>query len=279
MKKSVTILLCLIFMACQNMALPTSEKSNGSENDLMATIYNDCLKKESISCIKYKVFAYVDKMLADKDDITLTDGITVVKTSNAEEGAPRSIESTDLDTLLFDRLGRFLRTHTVKVDLKGSDILGVIESAGRSLDDYSDNSVEARGKKRKAQKILGPILMAMAFKAAALLPLALGAIALIAGKALLVGKIALVISAIIGLKKLLSSQQKHVTYEVVAHPHHSSSHVVSHDDGGHGGYGGGGGAGDYGGYSGGSGHGWARSLPQDAHDIAYRGHQPQQSNA
>lgn len=119
--------------------------------------------------------------------------------------------------------------------------------------------------------------MAMALKAAALLPLALGAIAMIAGKALLVGKIALVISAIIGLKKLLGSQQKHVTYEVVSHPHHSTSHVVSHDDGhgGYGGGGGGGGGGDYGGYSGSSGHGWARSLPQDAHEIAYRAHQPQ----
>jgi len=119
-------------------------------------------------------------------------------------------------------------------------------------------------------------MMAMAMKAAALLPLALGAIAMIAGKALLVGKIALVISAIIGLKKLLGSQQKHVTYEVVSHPHHSSSHVVSHDDGGHGG--GGFGGGDYGGgYGGGgsSGHGWARSLPQDAHEMAYRAHQPQ----
>lgn len=114
--------------------------------------------------------------------------------------------------------------------------------------------------------------MALALKAAALLPLALGAIALIAGKALLIGKIALVISAIIGLKKLLSGQ-KHVTYEVVSHPHHSSSHVVSHDDGGHGG--GGYGGGDYGGGYGSSGHGWARSLPQDTHEIAYRAHQPQ----
>lgn len=117
-------------------------------------------------------------------------------------------------------------------------------------------------------------MLAVALKAAALLPLALGAIALIAGKALLVGKIALVISAIIGLKKLLGSHQKHVTYEVVSHPHHSSSHVVSHDDGGHGG-GGYGGGGDYGGGYGSSGHGWARSLPQDAHEIAYRAHQPQ----
>lgn len=121
-------------------------------------------------------------------------------------------------------------------------------------------------------------MMAMALKAAALLPLALGAIAAIAGKALLVGKIALVISAIIGLKKLLSSSGKHVTYEVVSHPHHSSSHVVSHDEGHGGGGGYGGGGADYGGggYSGGSGHGWARSLPQDAHEMAYRAHQPQQ---
>lgn len=117
-------------------------------------------------------------------------------------------------------------------------------------------------------------MMALALKAAALLPLALGAIAAIAGKALLVGKIALVISAIIGLKKLLSSSGKHVTYEVVSHPHHSSSHIVSHDEG-HGGYGGGGADYGGGGYSGGSGHGWARSLPQDGHELAYRAHQPQ----
>ncbi|XP_029160684.1 uncharacterized protein LOC114932576 [Nylanderia fulva] len=275
MAKHFVTLLCLSAALTATLALPTSDKVSGSENDLMSAIYADCLKKESISCIKYKVFTFVDKMLADKEDITLSEGITVVKTSSTEgEGAPRSIESSDFDTLLFDRLGRFLRTHSVKVDLKGSDILGAIESAGRSFEDLSDNAVESRGKKKKAQKILGPLLMAIALKAAALLPLALGAIALIAGKALLIGKIALVISAIIGLKKLLSGQ-KHVTYEVVSHPHHSSSHVVSHDDGGHGG--GGYGGGDYGGGGGygSSGHGWARSLPQDAHEIAYRAHQPQ----
>ncbi|XP_011163935.1 uncharacterized protein LOC105198793 isoform X1 [Solenopsis invicta] len=275
MAKHFVTLLWLSAALTATLALPTSDKANGSENDLVASIYTDCLKKESISCIKYKVFTFVDKMLADKEDITLSEGITVVKTSNAEgEGAPRSIESNDLDTLLFDRLGRFLRTHSVKVDLKGSDILGAIESAGRGFEDFNDNAVESRGKKKKAQKILGPLMMAMALKAAALLPLALGAIAMIAGKALLVGKIALVISAIIGLKKLLGSHQKHVTYEVVSHPHHSTSHV-SHDD--HGGYGGGGdfGGGGGGGGYGSSGHGWARSLPQDAHEIAYRAHQPQ----
>lgn len=190
-KYFVTVLLWLLPVLAA--ALPANDKP-GTENDLMATIYTDCLKKESINCIKYKVFSYVDKMLADKEDFTLTDGITVVKTSNAnEEGAPRSvlfspsfflskllrllrtdlsflriflfersifrfisyrdhrncrsIESSDLDTLLFDRLGRFLRTYSIKVDLKGTDILGAIESAGRSFEDFTDNAVESRGKK------------------------------------------------------------------------------------------------------------------------------------
>lgn len=87
-KYFVTVLWLLPVLAA---ALPANDKP-GTENDLMATIYTDCLKKESINCIKYKVFSYVDKMLADKEDFTLTDGITVVKTSNAnEEGAPRSV--------------------------------------------------------------------------------------------------------------------------------------------------------------------------------------------
>ena len=83
-----TLILCAAVAAAS--ALPASDKAS-SENDLMASIYSDCIKKESLSCIKYKVFSFVDKMLSDKQDISLSEGITVVKTttSNIEEGAPR----------------------------------------------------------------------------------------------------------------------------------------------------------------------------------------------
>lgn len=84
-----TLILCVAALAVAT-ALPASDKpGSGGENDLMASIYADCLKKESLSCIKYKVFSFVDKMLADKEDISLSEGITVIKTSNIEEGAPR----------------------------------------------------------------------------------------------------------------------------------------------------------------------------------------------
>jgi len=92
MAKHFATLLWMSAALTATLALPTSDKAGGSENDLMASIYADCLKKESLSCIKYKVFTFVDKMLADKEDITLSEGITVVKTSNAEgEGAPRLV--------------------------------------------------------------------------------------------------------------------------------------------------------------------------------------------
>lgn len=73
---------------------------------------------------------------------------------------------------------------------------------------------------------------------------------------------ALVLAAVIGLKKLFS-QEKHVTYEVVAHPHHEShhEHSFSSGGGGHDSYGGGGGGG-----------GWGRNF--NAGDLAYRAHIP-----
>lgn len=296
--KKVVVVLCIVWSTIAVTALPAEETRGHSrnavtsENDLMDSIYNDCLRKDSVSCVKYKLFSFVDKMIGQKDTFALTEGVTVVKTPgtiDSSEGAPRSLGGDEsIDSMILNRVQGFLQSHTIKVDLKGSDVVNAVASTGRALEDVSDTifgsdegsavSGESRGKKKKAAKILGPLLLALGLKAAALLPLVLGAIALIAGKALLIGKIALVLSAVIGLKKLLS-QEKHVTYEVVAHPHHSTSHSSSHGDAyaavGSSGYsgdvGGGGGGGGYGG----SGHGgWGRSV--DAHDYAFSAQKPQQ---
>lgn len=115
--------------------------------------------------------------------------------------------------------------------------------------------------------MLLPLLLALKLKLATLLPLALGAIALVAKKALIIGKIALLLSALIGLKKLLGNQQKSVTYEIVSHPHHTSHDVWSGGDYGGSASGGGGG--------GGHGGGWARSS-NDAQNLAYKAYAPTQ---
>lgn len=274
-------LVCLLIVSIT--ALPAEETRGhsrnavSSDNDLMDSIYSDCLRKDSVSCVKYKLFSFVDKMIGARDTFALTEGVTVVKVPGTEqEGAPRSINADDsIESLILSRVQSFLTSHTIKVELKGADVVNAVASTGRALEDVSENVFgddeqgEGRGKKKKAAKILGPLIAMIALKAAALLPLLLGAIALIAGKALLIGKIALVLSAVIGLKKLLS-QEKHVTYEVVAHPHHTSSHTSSS----HGDVSGGFSGSDAGSYGGGSsgGHGWGRAY--DAQDLAYKSQKP-----
>lgn len=275
----VTVALC--------SALPAEETRNHArsvDNDIMDSIYSDCLRKDSVSCVKYKLFNFVDKVLAVRDQFSLTEGVTVVRSPDAPPAsteAARAVSGDEsFESLALNRISSFLNTHTIKVELKGSDIVQAVSSTGRALEDVTESlfgspaadetniTEESRGKKKKAAKILGPILALVALKAAALLPLMLGAIALIAGKALLIGKIALVLSAVIGLKKLLS-QEKHVTYEVVAHPHHSASHSISHDSYGSGYSADAGASASYGS----SGHGgWGRSI--DAQDLAYGAQKP-----
>jgi len=257
-------------------ALPTEEAKNtiGSDGESLDNVYSDCLRKDSVSCVKYKLFSLVDKNLDKHDTIEVAEGVTVVRNPNVEkEGAPRKLDTSgSIETMVAEKLAHYLRSHVLKVELKGTDVLNAVASTGRSISDLkkymlADDTAEGRGKKKKAAKILGPLLLAAALKGAALIPLALGAIALIAGKALLIGKIALVLSAVIGLKKLLSSGQgNHVTYEVIAHPHHTSSQSASHSDS----FGGSSYGGEAGGYGGGSsgGHGWGRS----AQELAYKAH-------
>lgn len=275
---SFVYLIIAVAVALPTEELPeTARNAVSSENELMDSIYSDCLRKDSVHCVKYKLFSIVDKILDKRDTFALTEGVTVVKTPGTEgEGAPRGLsDGGSVESMILARAQNFLQSHIIKVELKGSDIVSAVSSTSRALEDASSNlfsgdstDEEARGKGKKKAKLLGPLLLAVALKGAALIPLALGAIALIAGKALLIGKIALVLSAIIGLKKLLS-QEKHVTYEVVAHPHHTSSHSASHSDA----VGGSGYSSDVGSYgAGGGSHGWGRSL--NAQDIAYNAYKP-----
>lgn len=70
--------------------------------------------------------------------------------------------------------------------------------------------------------------------------LGFGALAMLAGKALMTGLMALMLSAIVGLKSLASGGDKKTTYEIVSKPVYTASHSHSSEEhhGGHyGGYG------------------------------------------
>lgn len=57
------------------------------------------------------------------------------------------------------------------------------------------------------KKMMSMMMMGFAMKMAAMVPVAIAGLYLLAGKALIVSKIALLLAGIIGIKKLLSSKQ------------------------------------------------------------------------
>lgn len=100
------------------------------------------------------------------------------------------------------------------------------------------------------KKMMGMMMMGMAAKMAGMIPLAIAGLFLMAGKALMMAKIALLLSFIIALKKLIASKQ--------------------------GGGGGGGGHGGGGWQS--SGGGWDKRSYEEslaAQKLAYKGYAPQ----
>lgn len=114
----------------------------------------------------------------------------------------------------------------------------------------------------KLKKYGGALLVGLLMKGT-MMAMAYKGVALLAGKALLVAKIALVLSAIIGLKKLVGSGgDEKVTYEIVKHPQVSHAHTYSSEHYGGGHYDVSGGGGDH----------YRRSMEGlYPHLLAYRG--------
>lgn len=102
------------------------------------------------------------------------------------------------------------------------------------------------------KKMMGMMMMGFMMKMATMVPVAIAGLYILAGKALIVSKIALLLASIIGLKKLMSSKQ---------------------GGGGGGGWSSGGGSSGGWSQSGGSG-GWDKRS-YESHDLVYGGQKPE----
>ncbi|KAE9528881.1 hypothetical protein AGLY_012456 [Aphis glycines] len=89
--------------------------------------------------------------------------------------------------------------------------------------------VSITGRKKKDKAMQQAMMMAGMMAAAVMGPMAFKMLALIAGKALLLSKIALVLSGIIALKKLLQPQQGGHESESVSHHYGRSLQLEAHD--------------------------------------------------
>jgi hypothetical protein len=134
----------------------------------------------------------------------------------------RNIQSDDaaLSMLIADKLLTFIKSRALKWKMTDfSDLLVSASDKGRINLGLSVDAKRALIEGRGKMKNTGPFLAAIVLKGVLIGILAFKALFLLSGKALLVSKLAFMLSSLIGIKKLLSGKQKHVTYEIV-NDHH-----------------------------------------------------------
>ncbi|XP_058060597.1 uncharacterized protein LOC131211216 [Anopheles bellator] len=203
--------------------------------------YQDCAAADVSTCLKLKLFTILDRVSRSAKDFKLSEGVRFVRDQDSpvdsgaplrteaqlEQELPRSLDEKErsLNSMLFDKVLSFFQSHTLQVKFPSS------EEIKRSMDEVRGGGGGFGGAggggfgggkdkdKKNGHWIMIPLLLG-----STLVPLAFGALALLAGKALIVSKLALALASIIGIKKLISS----------GNGHHESAHevVVS---GGHGG--------------------------------------------
>lgn len=202
----------LILLACSAIAgASTAPKEDDSMLDKgfrsMYRVYEDCQQRNiAVSpCLKKKAIAFFER-LGRMRTLPLSENFELIRTtdeapkstlSELETSLGRNAIGKDeiLTEILFDRVASLLNSFNIQIRLPRT-----------SPGELKRGMEEGRG---KMKKMMGMMMMGVAMKMAALIPIALGVLFLLAGKALIISKIALVLSLIIGLKKLLSQKQSH----------------------------------------------------------------------
>ncbi|XP_049534123.1 uncharacterized protein LOC125950301 [Anopheles darlingi] len=203
--------------------------------------YQDCASADVSTCLKLKLFTILDRVSRSVKDFKLSEGVKFVRDQESplevapvkteaqlELELPRSLDEKErsLNSMLFDKVLSFFQSHTLQVKFPSSEeikrSMDEVRGGGGGFGGAGGGGGFGGGKdkdKKNGHWIMIPLLLG-----STLVPLAFGALALLAGKALIVSKLALALASIIGIKKLISS----------GNGHHESAHevVVS---GGHGG--------------------------------------------
>lgn len=208
-----------IILLCLSVAAVTADL--GVSLKLLGRVYDSCERsQEIVKCLKVKAAKFIDRA-ARAESLPIIEGVSLVKNEDGERAFPSSLPDGDLNALPSDQVDKYLHLATTKLLQTHRVVISPTSIGG----DMGRSLSEARG---KLKKMIGPIIAGVAIKGG-FLAIAFQAIALIAGKALLIGKIALLLSAIIGLKKLVSGGEAHekTTYEIVKHPQVSQSHTYS----------------------------------------------------
>lgn len=222
------VVICAEEQAAQQPQQPQQQQQTASK------LIKDCKNNYSARCLKLDMVSIVDK-LAEQESLSVAPGVSVERENGSAQSNtadlvaelarnfPNDAEAR-LDAYLMKKVTNYLNTHSIRFKL------------------FDNSQVVSARKKDKGG--LGAIMAAVLMMKGTLGALGFGALAALAGKALMTGLMALMLSAIVGIKSLASGGHKQTTYEIVSKPvySHAHTHSSSHEEVGHHGHGG------YGGY-------------------------------
>ncbi|XP_034949795.1 uncharacterized protein [Chelonus insularis] len=199
----------------------------------------ECNKSYSLTCLKLDAISFVEK-LSETPNIGILPGVSVIKenvsndmstpevVANLARDFPNDINKR-LDAYLMHKVGNYLSSHSISIKLFDSKTLEDARSLSESGFGLFKKSDAETGRKKDKGGMSGLAAGLMMMKGT-LGALGFGALAMLAGKALMTGLMALMLSAIVGLKSLASGGEKKTTYEVIAKPVYTSSHSHSSED-------------------------------------------------
>ncbi|XP_057340900.1 uncharacterized protein LOC130677973 [Microplitis mediator] len=203
----------------------------------------DCIKSYSMTCLKLDVVSFVDK-ISEQQNLGLFPGISVIKENNTANvpaselvanlarDFPNDVEKR-LDAFLVHKIGTYLNSHSISIKLFDAKTLEDARNLNQEVKSFgifgTDSETDTgRGKKDKGG--MSTLTAGLMMMKGTLGALGFGALAMLAGKALMTGLMALMLSAIVGLKSLTSSSEKKTTYEVIAKPVYTNTHSHSSEE-------------------------------------------------
>ncbi|XP_034837100.1 uncharacterized protein [Maniola hyperantus] len=257
-KENVTVIFIAVILCARPLYAEDietnridEEQNNASKTERNGrSLHKECNNGLSPKCLKIRVLSFLED-LSSREELNLLPGLSIVKENQTNVTSPEEMAvelarqfpgkpEEKLNRFLLYRLQNYLDGHSLRYRLLDTETSkealnmakGDKESTGRKKDGGFG------GGKGGGGALLAAALMMKGTLAAA----ALGALALLAGKALMTALMSLLLSAIVGLKG--SGGHKSTTYEIITKPEYSHQHSHSHeehhehehDHGHHGGY-------------------------------------------
>ncbi|XP_062705638.1 uncharacterized protein LOC134283976 [Aedes albopictus] len=203
MEKSSARSAMLVLMAVMVIALALPVESKD--------VFKDCSGvKNSMYCFGSMMVQNGLKRLASEKSLQIAPGLEVVETASqesADEGYRSFNEVKEEDTGVLARVSRYLANHELKINLSEMMRKNELQNVLKTIQDDMVGEMQEARKKDKGG--MGAILMMGVMMSKMLGALGFGGVAMLAMKALGVSMMALLLSGILGLKKLTEGGGDH----------------------------------------------------------------------